>query len=64
VGIITRKEKDMDNIEYRKLIISDALLIIAVKEGIERDKIEAWLDYNYGGTLEISIIDYFRNNYC
>lgn len=54
----------MDNIEYRKLIISDALLIIAVKEGIERDKIEAWLDYNYGGTLEISIIDYFRNNYC
>ena len=47
---------------YNDFIISEALDIIAYKEKIDRSQIEDRLKAIYGGSLEISIIDYFRNH--
>ena len=51
-------------ITHSQFIICGALDIIARDKKIDRDKVNQWLFYHYGGTVEIAIIDYFRNQYC
>ena len=57
---------DVENgtISHKQFIICEALDIIARDKKFDRDKICQWLLYHYGGTIEIAIIDHFRNQYC
>ena len=57
---------DVENlvITYSEFIMSKALDIISKTQKIDRKKVGDWVLDTYGGTLEIAIIDYYRNFHC
>ena len=55
------EDVESNEIRYDDYIISQALDIIARKTEWPRETVAERLISHYGGTIQIAIIDYFRN---
>ena len=60
---ITLEEVENNTATYNEYILSETLEIIAVSWNVHRVDVARKLMDTYGGTLEMAIIDWFRNNH-